>query len=516
MHDAHTGIAVAPPLERARELYLRARLDEALSLLSGCEDWPETTCENALALRAEILTVRDPVAGLQELASCRDAFTTPQGKLDYAVASARAYTNSRNFDAARIMLAAAQELLDGPNDPRAPRVAYQRARLDVITRQCDPATRDFAIALLDEDPALRFSALSWRSWMHAACEDHRAQLTDLREAIRLFEREGYRCNLHAVAVSLHALLRLAFELGETQAVDAGELAFDAIDWTPEIANYRFLCLRALAWDAFLRGQPARAQWLFKDSKDAAPTPAWKVMAHVDRAYVARMNDNEAWALEELERAHHLAQHVTWSSTKGEERSALVTLAILYAPVNMARAQGYVSTYVSIGRENLDPTLTAVADRRAVGFEKYAMGCVQRVIGDTTLAISSFGNAFEIFAQTEHYYRAALSAFALHEITKDAAWLEIARANASRFPHSAIHRKLHAAEDLREDPLLERLSPMQRQIAAAVAEGLDVSQLSVRFSRSTFTIEKQLDGILSQLSLPSCFALRTALRRNGIT
>ena len=499
-------------LEQANELYLRARHDEALQQLHGCEEWSAELAEKAIALRTEIVTLRDPIAGLRELASYQDAFVSSDARFEYYLASARAYTNTRNFDSARGMLASAEQLLSGPSDKRTGKLAYYRGRLDVITRQCDPSTTDFNAAINDDDPALRFAALSWRSWMYAAVEDYRAQLADLREAFRLFAREGYRCNLHAVATSLHAMLRLAFELGETAAVDEGEVAYDDLAWTNDIQQYRFLCSRALAWDAYLRGEPARAQWLFKDSKDIAPTDAWKVMAHVDRAYVARMNDNEPWALEEIECAHQLAEHVPWGTTKGEERSALVTLAILYAPVDRARAQSYVSTYISIGRDNIDPTLTAIHDRRAVGFEKYALGCVQQVMGNTDLAIRSFETAFEIFSHTEHFYRAALAASALYENTKDAAWLEVARANALRFPQSGLNRQLQGTHESRSNPVLDKLTPMQRQIAGAVAEGLDIEQMSRRFSRSTFTIEKQLGEILARLQLPSRAALRTELRR----
>ena len=517
MHEqnAIAGEPVELRLERAEDLYLRARRDQALANLDGCEDWPGFTGEKALALRAEILTTRDPIAGLQELAAYQDAFTSAEGRFEYFIASARAYTNSRNFEGAGEMVDAAGRLLEGENDLRAPRVAYYRARLKTIMREFGTQEDDFALALRDPDPALRFNALSWRSWMYAGLEDYRAQLHDLREAFTLFEKEGYRCNLASVATSLHAMLRLAFEIGDQEAVAQGEAAYEAIDWTPDIRENRFLSARALAWDAYVSGDPARAQWLFKDSKDFAPTNAWKVMAHVDRAYVARMNENEAWATEELQQAHVLADRVAWGSTKGEERMALVTMAILFAPVDMARAQRYVSTYIALGLDSIDPTLTAAHDRRAVAFEKYATGCVQQVLGNTKLAIRSFELAFEIFSQSEHFYRAALAANALYDVTHETAWLEMARANASRFPQSGLYRKLHERKQAAAEPEFAGLTAMQRQIAVGIAEGLDIDALSHRFSRSTFTIEKQIDAIAAHLGLRSRFGLRTELRKRSI-
>lgn len=508
MHSTTSAKTMEERLQQARDLYLRARRTDAFALLHGCEDWQQPLAEQALALRAEIVTLRDPVAGLQELAAYQDAFVSSDARFEYALASARAYTNSRNFDAARAMIAAAAAPLNR-DDARMSRIAYHRARLEVISNG-DPDPNDFELAMRDPDPSIRFNALSWRAWMHIAADDFRSHIADLREALRLFETEGYRCNVTAVATSLHALLRAGFELGDPQAIEQAEAVYDAIEWTADIQDYRFLCSRALAWDAYLSGDSARAQWLFKDSKDLAPGDAWKVMAHVDRAYVARMNDNEAWALEELERAHSIAEHVSWGDTKSEERVALVTLAILYAPVDMVRAQRYVSTYISMGVENIDPTLAATRGRRTVAFEKYASGCVQQVMGNTALAVQSFETAFEIFSQSEYYYRAAIAANALYEVTKNPTWLETARSFAKRFPQSALSAKLHAPEPDR-DVKFEELSPFQRQLAMAVGEGLDVEQLSVRFSRSTYTIERQLEQVLQQTGVSSPAALRARIR-----
>ncbi len=507
-------VDVETRLEAAWEAYRRARRGEALEHLNGCEDWPHPLCEKALALHAEVLTVQDPIAGLQDLAAHQEAFTSDDGRFDYLLASARAYTNSRNFDGAREMLSSAQRFIIGNADSREPRLAYHRARLNCITGEYNPGSEDFAIALRDPDPALKFSALSWRSWMHAGVEDYHAQLRDLADAFKLFKRAGHLCNLTSVAISLHALLRLAFEIGDAELLSAGETAYESIEWTADIQGYRFLCARALAWDAYLRGEPARAQWLFKDSKEYAPNRAWQVMAHVDRAYVARMNGNEAWATEELYQAHALAGGVMWAATVGEERMALVTLAVLFAPIDMAKAQRYVSMFIQIGHDGMDPTLAASHDRRAVAFEKYATGCVQQVLGNTDLAVRSLETAFEIFSQSEHYYRAALAASTLYEITKLPAWLEMARASAGRFPKSAIYRQLHDAEPHVEKPALSGLTPLQRQIAIGIGQGLGPQELSLRLSRSSFTIQKQISIVLDELGMSTLHELRREMRRQG--
>jgi DNA-binding NarL/FixJ family response regulator len=70
--------------------------------------------------------------------------------------------------------------------------------------------------------------------------------------------------------------------------------------------------------------------------------------------------------------------------------------------------------------------------------------------------------------------------------------------------------LHAPE--REQNVnFEELSPFQRQLAMAVGEGLDVAQLSVRFSRSTYTIERQLEQVLQRTGVTSAGELRARIR-----
>lgn len=503
-------------LEEALESQRRARRDDALSRLTGCEDWPTPLNEQGLLLRAEVLTFRDPILGLEELAAHSDAFTTPDGKFGYYIASARAYTNSRNVDGAEAMLEAAEALLDGPNDQRRCRLAYNRLRVMWSTKNYDPHSDHFTYALRDQDPATRFAVMLLRSWMYAGVEDYRSQLNDLLAAFKLFDEEGYRCDLTGVAIALNSMLRLAFELGDDAAVCAGEAAYDTIEWTRDIQDYRFLCVRALAWHAFLQGEPARAQWLFKESNDFAPSTAWKVMAHVDRAFVARMNLNEAWATEELYQAHSLARTVSWSATSGEERMALMTLAVLFAPVEMSQAQRYVSTYIQIGSENLNPTLAAAHEtRRNIAYQKFAEGRVQAVLGNTVLAIKSLEAAYEIFTQIEHEYRAALAAQALYEITKHENWLKLAQAHAAKFPKSAIHQRMLDKSVPTQDEQLGSLSASQRQIAVAFCQGTDMEELSRRFSRSVFTLQKQVDAIYAALNVKTRLELRNELQRRGL-
>lgn len=518
MHTQSGRIDTTPDaavrLQTAVDFARRARRDEALAQLVDCEDWPQPLNEQGLLVRADVLTRRDPILGLEMLAAHSEAFASSSGRFGYYVSSACAYVNTRNFDGAREMLASAEPFVED-DLTRAARLAYEKARLQWSTRQYDPESNDLAVALSDPEPAAQFRALGLRSWMHAALEDYPSQTRDLLLAMREFEEHGVACDVNVVAIYLHGLLRLAVELGDSDAVRAGEAAYQNIEWTRDIADLQFMCVRALAWHAFHEGESGRAQWLFKDSKELAPTLAWQVMAHVDRAYVARMNGNEAWAAEELAQAANLAREIEWESTHGEERQALVMLAELFAPTDMAQAQRYVSTYIRLGIDSMSPTLAAAHERRFVAYEKYASGRVQAVLGNTKLAADSLEFAYDVFAQIRHSFRAALAAAALYDLTEDRAWLEKARAQATHFSKSPIARKLRDLDRDEDQRALPGLTPMQRQIAIALCEGVDLDDLSHRFSRSRYTLQKQIEIVFKALGVQSKHALRAELQHRKV-
>lgn len=510
-----TEIRAAELLERAQDVYRRARHEEALEMLAECGDWPAPYNEKGLLLRAEVLTARDPISGLQELAANSASFTSREGRIGYLIASARAYARARNSDTADEMLNSAEAELQGEAGIYRDQIASLRAWQRWNKREYNPHDPDLEIALKAEDPTIRLFALNLRGWMHAGLEEYEAQLSNLLECVRLYQRHRQDCDVALVSLIMQNTLVLAWELNDAKAVAEAEAAFNTIEWTPDIEVRRFLCLRALAWHAFLDGESARAQWLFKDSKDHAPTPAWKVMAHVDRAFVARSVLNEAWATEELHQAQAMARTIDWNTTRDEERMALITLGVMFAPIDLGQAQRYVSTYIQLPSETLDPTLGASHQpRRSIAHQKYAAGQVQAMLGNAGPAIRSLEGAYEIFSQIEHHYRAALAAQALFDLTKDNAWLQVARGHATKFPNSALAQRLNSTQAAAAEKT-DGLTAAQRQIAIAHCQGADNDELSTRFSRSTFTIEKQLQAIYQTLGVQSRSALRDELHRRGL-
>lgn len=495
------------PLAQANALRQAGQYAEALRELEGCEDWPAPENARGSLLKAQILVRREPARTLELLAATQDLFEEPEDRFAYYVTSGRAYTYVRNFEAAAEMAQGAQALADRVDSAAQCWLWYQRAQLRLVQRQFDPKDADVEKLLAQSDPNSMFLGRMIRAYMHAGAGDYAAQTADLRAAVQIATGHPGACDLALLALQVHALLRLGLETGDVGAMQAGFDGFAWIPWTDDLQTDRFLCLRALGWSAFLRGEPAQAQWLFKDSKACASNDAWRVMAHVDRAYVARMNGNEPWATEELAAAHAIARTVDWPDFRGEERQALVMLATLFAPTDMARAQHYVSLYMQLGKEGISPNVALANDRRAAAFEKYAMGRVQQVIGNDKLAVATLQEAYDIFSAAGYRFRAALTAFALFEVAGDARWIECARADAEIYPNSALYRRL-AQQPAEPVALpLRDLTPLQRQIVYALCEGQELGELSKRFSRSAFTLERHVDAIYRHFGLKNRAGLR---------
>ena len=87
-------------------------------------------------------------------------------------------------------------------------------------------------------------------------------------------------------------------------------------------------------------------------------------------------------------------------------------------------------------------------------------------------------------------------------------------HASRYPGCPIGITAAHGDD-RVDPVYQALTPLQRQIARAHWSGADAVALSGQFSRSRYTIERQLAAIYEAFGVGSAGTLRDAAVRRGL-
>lgn len=515
MQKTTGGPSVAELLREARFALRSAHYDAALTLLADCEDWDPELAEQAITIKAETIAQRDPVGAVEYLTSVEDIPSTPAGRFSFAIQSGRSFAAVRNLTAAESRYAEARALVHAHPDG-VPTMAFHDVRMQWYRREPNPEAPEFRVALTHPDPSVVAAVYGYRAWLHALRADYAAHIADLTRAVSYATVPADEpVDVQVLACYTHALAQVGFETANAEAIAAARTACDAIAWTPDVQTLHYLTTRALGWDDFVRGRLARAQWAFKDARVLAPTHAWRVMSHLDRAFVARVANNEAWAIEELAEADRLARDVQWETANlDESRQILVMLAVLHAPVDAVRAQRYASTYSAIGVENLNPTLALNGDRRALGFTRYAQGRIDQTLGRHDAAVSALTEAYEIFQSASFHYRATLAASALAELTGEVRWRETAHTHARSYPNCPLAAMVDEAVS-REEAMPRQLTPLQRQIARTLWSGADVKQLSARFSRSLYTIERQVAAVYEAFGVSSRTGLLEAAHGLGL-
>jgi tetratricopeptide (TPR) repeat protein len=512
--SSQLAISTSATLRAARVALRSARYDEALELLAGCADWDGADAEQAVLIECETIARRDPVAALARLAAVGDLFASDAGRFGYELEMGRTHANVGDLDSAQARIDAAAVLA-----ARVPHgevlLCYHSARLRWLRGDYDPYAPDVTRALAHSDPTVAASAHAVRGWLHSGRGDFAAQIADLSRALAFAATPaGVPVDVAVLAITCYSLARVAFETADAAGMAAARAAYERIAWTPDVAGERYNAMRTFAWDAFMRGQPGPAQRAFKEARAIAPSAAWRVVSHLDRAYVARFSRNEAWALEELAQADRLAQDVRWESTSGEERQALVILALLHAPSDAARAQRWAATYSRIGMDNVHRPLAIARDRRTVAFLRYAQGRIDQTLGRRDDAVNALHEAYEIFDACSHHYRAMLAASALAELTGEPRWSTAANAHARRYPGCPLASMAGDAV-AREDAMPRALSVLQRQMARAMLGGAADGELSRRFSRSAFTVEREVRAVYDAFGVGSRAALLAEARHRGL-
>ena len=499
--------------ETVREAALAVRsawYEAALDLLEGCPDWPAPYAGHGVLLKAEILGKRSAPDALAFLSGMADLYAgDAKERFAYEVAMGKAFANARDFASAEVRYRVAEPLARHA-EHGTHTLAYHRSRLLWMSGRFDPAAPEVERSVAHPDPNAAAAALAVRAWHHGSLGEFGAQISDFRRALAKMDVPAdLPVDVSTLAVTCHSLARLAFETADGAAIEDARIAFERIAWSPGVAVDRFQTLRSLGWDAFMRGHPGRAQWLFKDARDAAPSDAWRVMGHLDRAFVARIARNEPWAVEELAAADLLAHDVRWESTFGEERLALVTLAILLAHSNPSRAQRYAAMWSQLGTENVNPTLALAQDRRGHGFARYAQGRIDQMLGNVEAASAALQTSYELFDAIGYHFQSAIAAMALEELTNDAGWRERAVRHSRAYPDCPL---LSIAQTPPHDPFPADVTALGRQLARAYAEGATTDELSRRFSRSRYTIDVQLSGLARAFGVGSNEALLDELRK----
>jgi DNA-binding CsgD family transcriptional regulator/predicted negative regulator of RcsB-dependent stress response len=313
-------------------------------------------------------------------------------------------------------------------------------------------------------------------------------------------------DVYLYAVLTTNIAALAVELASTELRDAALHHVDRIAWTVDLADRHFHALRALAWRSALEGDGFNAFRRLKQALSVTLSPAWRVAALADRAYLADALGERHWAAQELRDARDLAATIDWNAVAGEEKLALPVLAELFAPRDPSVAIAYIAMFQRVGH-NYPRVLSSSHDVRVEALEKYALGKVQLELGERDEAARLLTAAWEIYERLGIRWRAGRAALALAEISDPATWRSRAEEALAAYPQSWLTRgNLPTRMAIAPSSMLERLTPAQRLVLELLVDGRSTEEITGKLGRSEFTVRNHIKALFKAYGVNSRAAL----------
>lgn len=433
------------PFEAAIDAYRGGRPHDCLTILHG-----------HTGLRADLLRARAslradrPQFGLECLASVDDALLwSNRGRAEVLVLRGAIQTRLRQFDSARatlddgrvFALGSASAALEAEYYYYDALWSFGNSRYEEADRGAQEAlavTRAFHdvggyfVPLQNS----RARALQMRGLVAAALERYREQSAFIRTAI-----DELSTGERDLWVFGWFLMNLAFHVRDFDLVDDAAMLHREIEraeWPDELAPMKFEIHRALGWSSALRGDHLNAFREFRAMSQCADTPARKILAGVDRSYLARELGETHSAQDELEHAAKLASSVNWNEV-GEERIGLAQLAQEVAAFDPHHAGVLFARYKEL-KGRLAPNMLNNVDRRVTAFELLAEGTVLRANGSVPAAMQRFERAFDIWDKLGYKWRAATAALPLAEVLQESRYVDHVRREAACRPNSWLARR----------------------------------------------------------------------------
>lgn len=424
-----------------------------------------------------------PELGLEKLCSIDDALLpSNRARAELLILRGALQTRVREFDQARITFDAARVYAFGAASSALEAEYHFYEAVWCFSTGDGNRANLAAEQVLNIEPLLydvagyfvpiRFSrarALQLRGLLAAARERYGEQAQYVRSAIA--EVQG--TDQPDLWIFATFLMDLAFHVRDFDLIEDAAMLREELEnakkWPDELAPMQFEIRRALGWSSALRGDHVNAFREFRTMSQFATTPARKVLASVDRAYLARELGEKHSAHEEVEHASKLADRIDWNKV-GEERIGLAQLAQEMASYDPSRAKYLFDEYREL-KERLAPNMLNNVDRRVRAYEFLAEATVLRANGSIPAAIQRFIKAFEIWDELGYHWRAATAALPVAQIIKQQKFIDYVRREAASRPGSWLARHAEKLVD-QEEPAYERDLRLANAPAARVTTERD--------------------------------------------
>jgi len=434
----------------------------------------------------------DVIAALSEFP--RDESEMRIGR-DVMLGAALGFT--RDYDAGRRLLERSLASMSEGN-PWYYDALHYRGLIAWMRQEYGEAEESAAGEIDSPDPNQRGRGRILLSWVALRRGEILRQVDELQKALDEFDgAETPDQFLRSNALVTLALLCLELPLHDVG--DRVRSIFDVVPWTPGLRLDQFQITRSLAAIDELSGNELAAFAGFRRAARLAPSDHWSVLCLLDRAQLAKNTGEMAFAAEQLQEAHEIAQRISWNDVNGEERASLLILAELFAYNDPAIAEQYLARYRTL--TSVIPILSYGTDPRIKGFESYSQGVAWLYLGDVDEGRAALTEAWSIFEDFNYAWRAALCALKLHEITRDRRWIERATRQIDPWPHSWIARRV--AEATSNSVLrLDRIPPARREVLELVRAGRRNTEIAEQLGRSPNTVRNQLSQLFQTFNVKS--------------
>lgn len=500
------ALPAANEVALAREEFYSAQFEAAAQrlapLLASGREAPEAAL---LAARVE-MRHGSPAVALQILTRHLRGVRTRAHKAETALLKGVAFARLGDPESARAQFEEAREAIR-PGDDLDAELIFQIAASLWIERRLDEASASLDNFPQDASSEMQLQARILKGAIASAAENLPAQGAILLDALRRSRDLSANVYLHAMLVT--QIAALSVELPSTELRDAANQNIGEVRWTGDISDFAFHALRAIAWRHALDGDEFSAFRRLKEAVAVTRSPAWRVAALTDRAYLASALGEQRWAAQELRDAHELAATIDWNAVAGEEKLALPILAEMFAERDPSVAINYAATFRSVGSK-YPRVLSSANDRRIEALEAYSLGKVQAELGELDEARRLLSRAYGIYDRLGIQWRAARAALALAKLGDEEAWRAKALEALRSYPRSWLlrdrevsgERRMHAAAS----PKLDRLTPAQRAVFDLLMDGRGTVQIAKDLNRSTFTVRNHIKAIFKVFGVTSRPAL----------
>jgi DNA-binding CsgD family transcriptional regulator/tetratricopeptide (TPR) repeat protein len=423
---------------------------------------------------------------------------------DVLLGAALGYT--RDFVAGvRLIDRALANLL--PEDAAFDEAHYYKSAIAWMQHDHAGAEESVNIQLRSNDANNRARAHIMQSWIAVRRGDVRQQVDELQKALDEIEKadspdEYFRAN------ALFTLALLCRELSLPDTADRVRHVYETMAWTSGLGLERFQVTRFLAGLNELQGNHLAAFREFKQAARFAPSEHWSLFCYLDRAALAKNTGENVFASEQLHEAHEIAQRLSWTDVAGEERSALLVLAELFADENPGLSEMYLARFRTLGN-SVVPILSYGTDPRVRGFQSYSQGMAWLRLGDTRQGEASLSEAWGIFDEFDYGWRAALCAVALFEATGDRRWMERAATKIAQWPNSWIAKRVSEAKAPTVVPI-ETITPAKREVLELVRDGRRNADIAKKLGRSPNTVRNQISQLFQTFDVKSRTELAAVL------